>query len=324
MEEDIVRDTSLSSLLRSAASLLAPAVWCVGGLFLATNPADASTITVTVCNQDFYNCTTNSTGDLISIGSSGSGVSNNHNYSWAYAAAAQVKTDGAMVPGLGVSVSLSEHREGYLTNLLPTTGRRLFAIAGISDGLDLANVATGTITFTFDIEGSADFRLFDSLVGVRFASPQFGNTGVWQASNHPQEDFPLATTVTMTAPFSQHRLNYRLSFEASLYCSYFNGILCTDESSSSGNYGNGSAFADFLNTATVANVQVYDAQGNLVDDPGITSDAGYLYPVNSGDVTATPEPVSFWMVGMGLGIVAVTMRKCIHPTPPQSGTNGSR
>ena len=283
----------------------------VGVLFSAANAADAS-ILVSVCNQDMNHCTTNATGDLISIGDSGSGINNTHDYSWEYGAAAQVKTTGDLVPELGVSASLSEYRSGFINSLLPTYNRRVFAMAGISDGLNIANVGTGTVNFTVDIDGTAGFTLSDALTGVDLVSPQFGNTTVWQGSTLPQYSVPLTNSITLTAPFSDNRLDYSLTLEAAFYCSYFFGALCTGDDAHPSNYnnfGDGSAFADFLNTATITNVQVYNALGQLVGDPGITSDAAYVYPVNNANIVPEPATLGTAFVTLGLILAARNMRR---------------
>jgi len=64
---------------------------------------------------------------------------------------------------------------------------------------------------------------------------------------------------------------------------------------------------DFLDTATLTGVQVFDSQGNPVNDP-ITADSGFAYP--SAPTSAVPEPIVMPVAGLFLiGIVFLTRRR---------------
>ena len=60
-----------------------------------------------------------------------------------------------------------------------------------------------------------------------------------------------------------------------------------------------SATCDFSSTATLAGIQVFDANGNLDNTVTFKSASGTVYPV--------PEPAT--MVGLGLGLLAVVRRR---------------
>ncbi|MDX2179598.1 MAG: PEP-CTERM sorting domain-containing protein [Bryobacteraceae bacterium] len=124
---------------------------------------------------------------------------------------------------------------------------------------------------------------------------------MWSASSYNS----LADSVTLKASFSKHRIEYGLSLEAYFFCSYYSGGLCAG-----GYYDKtGSAFADLLHTATVSRVQVFDSKGNLVDDPGLRSDSGFIYPVNASGV---PEPSSAALMVAGLGAFATGLRRRVR------------
>lgn len=275
------------------------------GALLAPVAATGASITSSVCVGyiDPGHCTTNSAGALVTTGNSGSGSYTGHPYAWSYSAAAQVKPNGNSVPGLGVSAAMSEYRGGYVNSLLPTFGLRLFAIAGINDVLSIANVASGTLSFTLSIDGTAGASgITDAFDSVVFRSSVFGYTPVWERSQVSQYNIAPRSSVALTAAFSGHQLSYDLNFDAEFYCSYFNGTYCFGDN----NTANGSASADFLNTATFTTVQVYDAQGRLVADPGITSSLGFIYPT-----AAVPEPgtLPLWIAGLFALVIAGNRRR---------------
>ncbi len=254
---------------------------------IGPSDANAASISAMVCDQNFSQCNANSTGELVSLGTSGGGTVNSTTYSWEYGAAARVSQVGSTVPELGVSAVVSEFRDGYLSGLNPTYNKRVFAFATVSDELNLLNVVNGTLRFTYTIAGTTGFSLQDGFASLRLRSPQFGTNLLWSGSSHPEDNSPFLTTITVTAPFASNKLAYTMTLEAAVYCSYFNGALCT-----------GTGFVDVLHTATLSGVQAYDALGQLVANPGITSQGGYAYNVLASDV---PEPSSCLLV---LGAIA--------------------
>jgi hypothetical protein len=98
----------------------------------------------------------------------------------------------------------------------------------------------------------------------------------------------------LAAAFSGGVLAYSLQLEAAVSTDNVIGTL--DET------------VDFLDTATLAGVQVFDSQGNLVNDAIITSDSGFTYP--SAPTSAVPEPIVMPVAGLFLiGIVFLTRRR---------------
>jgi len=66
---------------------------------------------------------------------------------------------------------------------------------------------------------------------------------------------------------------------------------------------------DFLHTATLTGLQVFDSNGNLVN-AGITADSGFAYPNGSAGSTAAPEPGPAPLAGLAaIGITWVGNRK---------------
>lgn len=168
------------------------------GSFL-TIPANADLFaSVCVGNTDPANCTSTSTTGLVTKGNSGSGDYTGHPYAWSYAESAQVKDVGGLVPELGVSGSISEYRGGYVGFLLPTYGLRLFASAGISDQLTINNVSSGTLSFTWNLDGNAGFSVSGGLAFVEIVSQKFGNATVWEGSTNAADDVPKVDSVTLT------------------------------------------------------------------------------------------------------------------------------
>lgn len=70
----------------------------------------------------------------------------------------------------------------------------------------------------------------------------------------PRMTFRRSIASRSPAPFTNNNLNYTLTLEANFYCSYFYGALCSGDDAHPSNYnnfGDGSAFANFLNTPTL-------------------------------------------------------------------------
>lgn len=60
---------------------------------------------------------------------------------------------------------------------------------------------------------------------------------------------------------------------------------------------NTQAVANFGDTATLTEILVFDADGNLLPDVTITSESGTVYPLTAGGGTSVPEPCTLLLVG---------------------------
>jgi hypothetical protein len=65
---------------------------------------------------------------------------------------------------------------------------------------------------------------------------------------------------------------------------------------------NAMAVADFIDTATLTQIMVFDADGNLIPGAKITSASGTLYPI-AGPVAAAPEPATLSLIALAFGII---------------------
>lgn len=69
--------------------------------------------------------------------------------------------------------------------------------------------------------------------------------------------------------------------------------------------GGDSALYDF----SLSQLRVFDAQGNLVQNPQYASASGYSYPVFGGtQVTHLPEPGTWMLAGLGIGLLIAKRR----------------
>ena len=59
------------------------------------------------------------------------------------------------------------------------------------------------------------------------------------------------------------------------------------------------AVASFGDTATLTEILVFDADGNLIPDVTITSASGTIYPLTVGGGVALPEPATLLLVTAG-------------------------
>jgi len=268
-------------------------------LFLAatllslSGAAQASSLSAAACVQYLFpeNCDSTTDSSLVSQHEGADGVYGGVPWSWEYAVAAQAKSFGE----LGVFATLKEFRGGYIPFLLPTYNRDLFARAVISDTIFVDAISAGTLSFVFDVEGSASFDLDDGAAGVRLTSPQFGNHSLWGA-NSLGDYSPLVESVLLSSPFSGGRLAYSLTMEANFYCSYFYGAYCT-----------GTAVADFLNTATLTQVLVYDSSGNLIANPSLRFESGFVLPEDE-PVSGVPEPSTYALFITGIAALWLKRR----------------
>ncbi len=293
--------SNLSSLIRpnvGRAFLWASSM----ALSVAPSQIRGSAVSVTACAQNSNNivltCTSNTDGSLLSATTSASGINGNPFVNTSTASAAgEVVSFGEL--GVFASTSWNNPHNASL-------GDSAFADATVSDVLHFAGLSSGTISFTYQLDGSSTQSLdgqlgygyYDLLVG----SQAFGNEN-WTDVDPP-------SSVTLEAAFSGGVLAYTLQLEAAVRTDNVIGTL--DET------------VDFLHTATLTGVQVFDSQGNPVNDP-ITADSGFAYP--STPTSAVPEPIVTPLAGLFLiGIVFLTRRRSteVGPSSTQSAnSNGT-
>lgn len=244
-----------------------------------------SAVSVTACAQNSNNivltCTSNADGSLLSATTSASGRNGNSFVNTSTAsAAAEVVSFGE----LGVSASTS-----WINPNNANLGDSAFADAFVSDVLHFGGLSSGTISFTYQLDGSStqslDGQLGYSNYYLLVGSQAFGYEN-WTDVDPP-------SSVTLEAAFSGGVLAYSLQLEAEVRTDNVIGTL--DET------------VDFLHTATLTGVQVFDSQGNPVNDP-ITADSGFDYP--SAPTSAVPEPIVMPLAGLFLiGIAFLTRCK---------------
>jgi hypothetical protein len=69
------------------------------------------------------------------------------------------------------------------------------------------------------------------------------------------------------------------------------------------------AVADFLDTATLSKILVFDSDGNLIPDVSITSASGTIYPIAAPEPPAAmPEPSTFQLIAVACGILGGVWR----------------
>ena len=289
--------------MSNSSSLIRPNVgraflWAsLMALSVAPSQIRGSAVSVTACAQNSNNivqtCTSNTDGSLLSATTSASGRNGNSFVNTSTASAAgEVVSFGEL--GVFASTSWNNPHNASL-------GDSAFAEASVSDVLHFAGLSSGTISFTYQLDGSStqslDGQLGYSYYDLVILSQAFGEE-YWTDVDPP-------SSVTLTAAFSGGVLAYSLQLEATVRTDNVIGTL--DET------------VDFLNTATLTGVQVFDSQGNLVNDPMITADSGFAYP--SAATSAVPEPIVTPVAGLFLiGIVFLTRRRSTEmhssSTPP--------
>jgi hypothetical protein len=152
--------------------------------------------------------------------------------------------------------------------------------AGVNDVLHFSGMSSGSISFTYLLSGTST----QSLVGagsseywLAIRSPSFGNA-IWTNTAPP-------SSVTLTALFSGGTLAYTLQLEAEVRTGNVQGTL--------------NETVDFLHTATLSGVQVFNSAGNPVSTV-ITADSGFGYQA----LTGVPEPASYGTSCLGVGFLA--------------------
>jgi hypothetical protein len=295
--------SNLSSLIRPNVGRAF--LWtALMALSVAPGQIRGSAVSVTACAQNsnniFLTCTSNTDGSLLSATTSASGINGNPFVNTSTASAAgEVVSFGEL--GVFASTSWNNPHNASL-------GDSAYTYAIVSDVLHFAGLSSGTISFTYQLDGSST----QSLDGQGFSqywlamrSQAFGNRFWGEGDGAPP------SSVTLAAAFSGGVLAYSLQLEAEVRTDNVIGTL--DET------------VDFLHTATLTGVQVFDSQGNAVNDLIITADSGFSYP--SAPTSAVPEPIVMPVAGLFLiGILFVTRRRSTEvgssSTPPANG-NGT-
>jgi hypothetical protein len=275
--------SNLSSLIRPNVGRAF--LWtALMALSVAPSQIRGSAVSVTACAQNSNNivltCTSNTDGSLLSATTSASGINGNPFVNTSTAsAAAEVVSFGEL--GVFASTSWNNPHNASL-------GDSAFADAFVSDVLHFGGLSSGTISFTYQLDGSST----QSLDG-QGASQYYLLVGSQAFGYENWTDVEPPSSVTLEAAFSGGVLAYTLQLEAAITTDNVIGTL--DET------------VDFLHTATLTGVQVFDSQGNPVNDP-ITADSGFDYP--SAPTSAVPEPIVMPVAGLFLiGIVYLTRRR---------------
>jgi hypothetical protein len=278
--------SNLSSLIRPNVGRAF--LWtALMALSVAPGQIRGSAVSVTACAQNsnniFLTCTSNTDGSLLSATTSASGRNGNSFVNTSTASAAgEVVSFGEL--GVFASTSWNNPHNASL-------GDSAYTYAIVSDVLHFAGLSSGTISFTYQLDGSST----QSLDGQGFSqywlamrSQAFGNRFWGEGDGAPP------SSVTLAAAFSGGVLAYSLQLEAEVRTDNVIGT-------------------------------VFDSHGNAVNDPIITADSGFSYP--SAPTSAVPEPIVMPVAGLFLiGILFVTRRRSTEvgssSTPPANG-NGT-
>jgi hypothetical protein len=252
---------------------------------LATQPAYSSSVSVTVCAQNDFNilasCTSNTDGSLLSATVNKSGINGNPNNVGTSTATAEGEVTSFGEFGVFASTDWNNQPNTLLTD-------SAVADATVNDVLHFSGISSGSISFTYTLDGSASAtgsQAFDNSFWLILRSQQFG---LADFSN----DLNIPSSVTLTATFTGGTLAYSMQMEAAVRTM---NALTLDES------------VDFLHTATLTGLQVFDSNGNPVN-AGITADSGFAYP--NGSSTAAPEPGTAPLAGLAaIGIAWIGKRK---------------
>lgn len=183
----------------------------------------------------------------------------------------------------------------------------VFGTATAVDRLYFPGLTSGTADFTFDLSGTTSLALQDGRMEVYLDAgnnPNSGthyvlfreNAGEGACANCP--DVPMQNQLTVSFDFGSF-LDTDFAFSAFILCGGDPRHAC-----------NGSATADFLDTLKLTQIQVFDSNGNLVDNPVINSDSGFDYSALAGpQPSAVPEPALWIPMLLGCAAVCLFRRK---------------
>jgi len=202
-----------------------------------------------------------------------------------------------------------------LTDSQATAGSEAFAT--FMDSFTIAGVSgqTGYFVPTFTVDGSwnktgsaavqfeMDYQINNNapLMLYRIQGDTTAGPSLWY--NGYVSSLPGltvgATSVSGSTDVSISPIAFQFNQSFDLTMALFAGVLP---------YSNGAGTSDFLNTAKLTGITVYDSLGQPLTTFSITSGSGTTYTANG--VSAVPVPAAAWLFGSGLlGLIGVARRR---------------
>jgi hypothetical protein len=186
--------------------------------------------------------------------------------------------------------TLKAYAQISATNLPNGTVDNVFGTATSVDRLYFPGQTTGTVDFTFNFSGTTSYNIAYGREEVDFSaghnSSNLTNYLLYRQGNDGLPNAPLVTTLKVTLSYNAF-MDYQFTLGSQVYCEALtnpNQVLqpC-----------NGSGTVDFLDTAKLVHIDVFDSTGQLITAPAITSDSGFNYSQFTTAGAGVPEPGTF-------------------------------